>query len=192
MLATSFISSLSRSVVRSVLALAIIANAIAAEKPPISIASFDADMEGWIYYGGWEFPGAVGSLQRGRSDTSGAAVLQADLTEGSYVAMRKDIDVHAGVFRFRVSAPNQKAFNVRIKDAGNQFFQYEVKSPAKGEWGVVELKIDGKGGHWGGANDGIIRQPVKELWLMIGCHQIVDRASIRTVNLMVDAIAAKP
>lgn len=69
---------------------AVLTNSSQASKKE-EIGNFKAGLDGWEYYGGWEFKGSKGSLKLDKVDGKDCAILNGDFSGGgSYVAGRKN------------------------------------------------------------------------------------------------------
>lgn len=147
--------------VRAVLATALIGSAWTAERR-VDLGSFANRLDGWEYYGGFEFPGATGSLTRtgeAGHGGAGAARLSGDFSAGGYyVGMRiAKLNLAAAGFACWVRPEGiAKTLSVRLTDEGGQTFQYLVRLAAGNDWQRITV-IPGTTpaqGHFGGANDG--------------------------------------
>jgi hypothetical protein len=144
----------------------------ASDLQPVSLGTFEQDLDKWTYNGGWEFKGAKGTMERDASvafEGSASAKLSGDFTKGgAYVAMTRAFKADAQEIRFRVKAPGLAALDVRLTDGSKQTFQYKVTLKANDAWQEVVLKDFGSAaGHWGGANDGKWHAPMKDMWIML-------------------------
>jgi len=141
---------------------------------------FESDPKGWTYIGGWEFPGAKGSLALDAGNAHGGKrsyKLQADFSGGgTYVGVWRDLASLKGrdfkELRLWVKAVNVSRIGVRIADSTDQCHQKDGGVPlaATKGWQEVVLKVsDLVGGeHWGGANDGKWHGPAKAFGLNVG------------------------
>lgn len=143
---------------------------------------------GWFYERGAEFPGSGGSLNLtgGAWNTVAAASLNADLNCGStaielsqigtcgrYVAMTRRLptllvvtnsDTAMLQMRIRTSHPLLTG-TLRVVDASGQTLQFRLpahtpESAAGSEWATVAVSLARPMNHWGGANDGRIRNGI--------------------------------
>lgn len=139
---------------------------------------FESEPKGWTYVGGWEFPGAKGSLELDPKTAHGGKrsyTLQADLSGGVYIGVWRDLASLQGrdfkELRLWVKAVNVTTMGVRITDSSDQCHQKNGVALANTqEWQEVVLNIaDLAGGeHWGGANDGKWHGPAKGFGLNVG------------------------
>ena len=119
----------------------------------------------WTFSNGGEFPGAKGDLA---IDTDGLLHLEFDFTGGgAYVAAYRNLtppDIVKKV-SFRIKKPPQTQITVRIVDSSDQTFQKSVLFE-KSTWQQLEFQLRGWAAHYGGQNDGIVRQPIKAIGII--------------------------
>lgn len=131
----------------------------------LALAAELAVAEGsWRFSVGSEFPGAQGSL----TEIRGELVLDYDFScGGHYVAALYAF--HRGhVFR-EVSFCGEWSYEtdltVRFHDSTGQAFQRHV--PRRGDGSRrFYVALDGFPSHWGGANDGVVHQPIRDVALI--------------------------
>jgi len=120
----------------------------------------------WRFDNGGEFPGAAGSLAGGGA---GAFTLAYDFTGGGrYVAAYFDFaePVSVGSFQFAVKKPAAAQLTVRVSDSTGQTFQKSVSFDSE-DWTTLSFDMRGWTGHWGGANDGSLHQPLRTVGLLV-------------------------
>jgi len=116
----------------------------------------------WTFSNGGEFPGAKGDMT---VDTDGLLHLRFDFTGGgAYVAAYRNLmppDIVKKV-SLRIKKPPQTQITVRITDSKDQTFQKSVIFE-RSRWQELEFHLRGWSAHFGGPNDGIVRQPIKQI-----------------------------
>lgn len=124
---------------------------------------------GFTLLEGREFPGAQGTLTAGPAHDKQAARLTADFTGGGrYVAMQMTGQhlLDAEALHLDVHSSNLVACGVRILDGSGQWHSWRLPLAGTG-WQQLRLDLADSQGHWGGANDGVIHQPITGLCLLI-------------------------
>jgi hypothetical protein len=137
----------------------------------VAVADFAAGLDGWEYYGGYEYPGSQGRLEReSRAGPKGTpcAKLTADFTAGgSYVAMTKAIDAPCAGVTIQLKAVGCRTINLRLTDSTGQTFQQPVTIKATDDWQIVTVQDPvGNGNSWGGAKDRVWHQPATKISIM--------------------------
>lgn len=172
------------------------ANREASPTPPavgservVCLGEFDRNLDGWIYYGGWEFPGAQGSVLRNSADArfgEGCLKLRGDFSKGgSYVAAHKTLSpVALTELRLWVRSPEVNSVWLRVQDATGQWFQFngiEIRTPD--QWQQVVVKDFDKACDmtFGGANDRKFHQPATAIRICINGIK-------RTSSLLIDRV----
>jgi len=140
-----------------------------------SVMRFDSaeQLAAWSFSNGPEFPGAKGELvwngSKGRS-TPGAAELRFDFSGGgAYVEAAVDLPSKPAVRRVRLwlDKPGTNRVTFRATDSAGQTFQKSVDYDCPG-WQQIEVDLHRAWiGHWGGANDGVIRPPMVRFGVLI-------------------------
>jgi glycosyl hydrolase family 42 (putative beta-galactosidase)/putative glycosyl hydrolase len=119
----------------------------------------------WTFSNGGEFPGAKGDMT---IDTDGLLYLKFDFTGGgAYVAAYRNLtppDIVKKV-SLKIKKPPQTQITVRIVDSKDQTFQKSVIFE-KSRWQKIEFQLRGWAAHFGGPNDGIVRQPIKRIGII--------------------------
>lgn len=120
----------------------------------------------WSFSNGPEFPGAKAALS---ADGDGVLCLAYDFTAGgAYVAAYRDLDkpdsIESLSFRLKNQQPHQ--ITVRVFDSGGQVFQKSV-APDQGGWQAFTCDMNRWTGHYGGPNDGVLRQPLTRIGILI-------------------------
>ena len=116
----------------------------------------------WRFSSGPEFPGAKGKLENG--------ILTGDFTAGGYYVGAycdlKDPKL-AQKIRFRVRGEVQ-GLEIRLIGADRQCHQLFLEIQASGEFQELTVPVDTRSErHWGGENDGVIRQPLISVGLIL-------------------------
>lgn len=126
-------------------------------------------LDGWVFSNGPEYPGAKGTLEYFR----GAIELKGDFTGGGdYVAVTHRVEASDfNELRFKVKSSVMQ-IAVRFRDSQRQVHQHFVSVGLNtDDW--IELAVPVVGSprnHWDGANDGVMRGPVKEISFVV--HKI--------------------
>jgi hypothetical protein len=132
----------------------------------ISLAPAPLAQGRWSFSNGGEFPGAKGTLS---VDAKRGVSLAYDFTGGgAYVAAYRDLDAPdiVGSISFRLENPRPRQITVRVFDRDGQVFQKSVGSDHAG-WQAFTCGMNRWTGHYGGPNDGIPRQPVKRIGILV-------------------------
>ena len=132
----------------------------------VDLGAFAKQPDNWSFVGGAEYPGATGSLTwlgTAGHDAPGAASLRGDFSVGGrYVGMRlRKVNRVATEFACWVKPDGlAKSIMVRLTDAGDQTFQYEMQLASGTDWQriavapgttVPESSFSGRGdGKWQG------------------------------------------
>lgn len=119
--------------------------------------------------------GGVGVVKNKPEAGQFALRLFGDFSEGgSFAAAAKELnDLEASsvdAIRLRMMSPNVASYSVQVTDASGQTHQRKgIKFDGDGTWRdvVIDPKDIAGGEHWGGANDGKLKQPVKSFALSI-------------------------
>lgn len=160
------------------LALGLANLAPAADLAALPLGDFSRGLDGWELSLGTEFPGAKGSLTRAagpQPDDPQAARLTADFAGGGrYVAMSKALPTATFLEELTLRLQgNVTQVGLRLTDAQGQSFQQYLSLPAGATgWQTLTVREFGSPGrkdifHWGGANDGVWRGPLKRLALLL-------------------------
>ena len=145
---------------------------------------------------GGEFPGAKAELGFDQEGGRRFARLSFDLTKGRYVGYRVPERIPAGtscvafLLRLTKGLEHTRLF-FRILDSEGQAHLQSVPFVPTGEWATVKFDPSKGGGHWGGANDGVVRMPAVECVLGVetagadrkGCLDIADVVIETTAGL---------
>ena len=136
---------------------------------------------------GGEFPGAKAELGFEQEGNRRFARLSFDLTKGAYVGYRVTEKIPACTSRVAFTLRLPKGLEstrvfFRVHDSEGQSHLQSVPFKATGEWSVLEFDPRKSGGHWGGANDGVVRLPAVECVLGVetrganrkGCLDVAD------------------
>lgn len=77
-------------------------------------------------------------------------------------------EIPEGTSTFAVDARSSRALSVsvRFKDAGGQTLQTKINLKGTGSWATLTVPLDKKFEHWGGANDGQVHFPIKQVVLI--------------------------
>lgn len=154
----------------------------------------------WDLNLGWEFKGAVGSVELLRDQPEpghNAMRLNVDFTGGgAYVGVKKslaDFDI-AGVdaIRMKLRSPDAARFNVMLVDGSGQTHQRkDVSFTADGNWRdlVIDPRQIAGGEHWGGVNDGKWHDPIQliQISLTPRGNQDAKKMHLDFADLVMDA-----
>jgi hypothetical protein len=128
----------------------------------------------WVFSNGPEFPGATGSLTAGAGASGQGASLAYDFTGGgNYVAMTLTLPtpLTATVIGYSARASGVRTV-LRVVDTGGQTLQYDVNRPLEaggpGEWYPEVVDLMAPSSYFGGANDGVLHQPITAVSLLAG------------------------
>jgi len=157
----------------------------AGQDSTVFLDGFEAEPRGWEYVGGWEFPGAVGSLGWDTAtayDGKGSLRRDADFSGGgAYVGLWKELpdimDRHLEAIRLWIKSQGVVHVGVRILDETGQCHQTKRIPLAKTDkWQQVVLRVSDLVGQesWGGANDRKWHGPAKAFGLNIGVDSLAD------------------
>ena len=146
--------------------------------PRVLLDDFEEGKGGFGWVGGWEFPGAKGSLSIDSSvgrDSKASCKIDADFSGGgAYVGTWRDLtrlsNHNFKEIRFWIKAPNLTALGVRLADSSDQIHQRGIPVTPSPDWQEIVLKPAQMAGgeHWGGANDGVWHGPIKGFGLNVG------------------------
>jgi hypothetical protein len=126
----------------------------------------------WVFSNGPEFPGATGSLAGGPGAMGKGAALAYDFAGGgSYVAMTltlpEPLTVTAIGYFAKVAGVRT---TLRVVDTTGQTLQYQVDRPLEASdptaWYRQIVDLASPDGNWGGANDGVVHEPVTAVTLI--------------------------
>ena len=136
----------------------------------------------WRLVDGPEFPGAKGVLESG----GGVLSLSGDFTGGGrYVgaSIRGDLPLFKELV-FDVKAPGQR-IAIRFLDSEGQTHQYNRPLTGNAEkWQTVACPVADSAAHWGGANDGKFRGPIKALTILLHASDMPEkRGTLRIRDL---------
>lgn len=146
--------------------------------PRVLVDDFEDGKSGWVWVGGWEFPGAAGGYSidptAGR-DGKAAGKFVADFTAGGvYVGGWRDLarlpSRSFKEIRLWVKGPTLTGLGIRLADSSDQLHQSHITVTPSPEWQEIVLVISKLAGgeHWGGANDGVWHGPIKGFGINIG------------------------
>lgn len=115
---------------------------------------------------GAEFPGATGSVSVAAND---AVLLNFDFTGGgNYVEVSFPLKkpVAAKTVCFTATKPEGCYFTVRVSDSAGQTFQKSIHVTQAGT-STYGFDMENWSGSWGGANDGVVVQPLKRIAILL-------------------------
>lgn len=124
------------------------------------------DQAAWEFSLGGEFPGASGELAW---RDGGVLALAYDFSAGgAYVAAYRPLEPALPIaeIRFRARKAAGATLALRVTGADGQTFQKSVTTFAS-DWRDHVADMDGWGVSWGGSGDGILRQPVQQIGLVL-------------------------
>lgn len=123
----------------------------------------------WTYYGGFEFPGAEGSLRTLQIEDRDAVALSFDFTNGgAYVAGRVMVEIpeSAQTFSFAAKSDRRLVLTLRVKDSADQIHIFKPVYEQIGEWQNFSFNLhEERAGHFGGPNDGMVHFPIRQVTL---------------------------
>lgn len=148
----------------SLLLLLALTPASRAEDQTLSISEHE-----WGFVDGSEFPpGGKGSAVPQTVEDKDVLTLEYDFTDGGrYVGAitKADIDESWAQLNFGVKTDKEIWITVRLIDASSQTFQTRVRYDEPPSWKVysVDLLRLAQSYHFGGADDGVIHYPIRQL-----------------------------
>ncbi|MDX2275102.1 MAG: cellulase family glycosylhydrolase [Hyphomonadaceae bacterium] len=165
----------------AILALALGLAAVAAlAEPPRALADFDQTQGQWSFHDGAEFPGGSGAFtighglhgHGGRLDYAFTCVQPNQC--GAYVSAELRLDPAAptregDVLAFAISPPADSDIAVRLIDGTGQTLQFGLSNTtlehqAADGWRQMVLRLDREAPeHWGGADDGFVREGIQRI-----------------------------
>lgn len=129
--------------------------------------------ERWTFSNGGEFPGAKGSFERleeaAHADKFGGRLNFNFTGGGNYVAAILKLTNAPDIkgVRLWLKNPSGNQITFRYSDQSGQTLQKIAVLPPYGEWAEVEFECWEWSGHWGGANDGIVHGPPKQIAILV-------------------------
>jgi hypothetical protein len=158
----------------------------------VPLGNFEDGNDGWYIYLGFEFPGAQGTLETTDAQARGGARslrLAVDLSNGgAYVAAVRDIPAGTNLksLSFFIKSPNRRDVGFRAKDSTGQIHQLTVEfGDASEEWREVKIAGFASSEHWGGANDGKVHLPIKQISICVGADHT------RKAEVFIDQVIAE-
>ncbi len=148
---------------------------VLAVAPPAAAASMPEHQPlpgEWRFSDGPEFPGAKGEMRVGPESVE----LDFDFRGGGNYVMAEchfDDPIALEEIGLQVRKPPSAQLTVRITDGAGQQFQKTVFYPYEG-WRQLAFTLDGWTVHWGGPGDGIFRQPVRAVGIIIDSVGLVE------------------
>jgi MYXO-CTERM domain-containing protein len=187
------------------LAIATLAPAAAAKETVIDNFERASSPMPWTFYNGSEFPGAKGSLSAGAGHSGKGAHLAYDLSGGGrYVSatLALSTPVTATALAYWLKVPPGIYVKLRVVDSSGQTLQYEVSRPLEAfdanAWYREIVALDVPLSHYGGANDGVVHQPITSIVLMaadppepgpVGAFDFDDVVAIDALGPRIDPAA---
>jgi len=126
----------------------------------------------WQFSEGGEFPGASGSFERSKEAAHSGQFggrLRFDFTGGgAYVAAYRELDEVSSLAAIRLwlKQPRGSRLTVRYTDPSDQTFQKGLWAPSR-RWVDVLIPMTDWTGHWGGADDGQVHGPPRQIGLLV-------------------------
>ncbi len=128
----------------------------------------------WTFYNGAEFPGMTGSLTlaAGRQG-QGAHLAYSNSGTGHYVSASRRLATPVTVagLEFWARHPAGTHINIRLIDSTGQTLQYStyrlLGQTNDGDWYRLSVPLGNSALYWGGANDGVVHQPVTEIGIIV-------------------------
>jgi hypothetical protein len=127
----------------------------------------------WTFYNGAEFPGATGSLGSGTGFAGTGAHLNFDFSGGgAFVSADRELATFmtAEAVALRIKAHGDTSMALRVRDFTGQILQYAFWRPLEAQdgnaWYRQVVQLDAPTGHFAGADDGIVHQPIVAISIM--------------------------
>ena len=135
----------------------------------------------WVFYGGYEFPGAKGTVSRQNAEDREVVNLFYDFSGGgAYVGAKGALEIPEGIteFRFAAKADRPHKLVLRLVDATKQTHQWELRYEQTRQWQdfTVDLTKPARKS-FGGANDGAMNFPLREVMLCVAKSDLGSSAS---------------
>ncbi len=143
----------------------------------------------WEFYPGAELPGATGDLA---VTAEGLLTLRYDFSKGgAYVAAYRDLTPATPLseLRLEVRKPDLAQLTLRATDSAGQVFQRPIRYEGEG-WQPLVGSFSGWVHHFGCPNDGVVRQPITRLGLLVEKTGLVDLAGQVQVRLAQATVGA--
>jgi len=129
--------------------------------------------EAWTFSNGPEFPGAEGALH---CDDGGILHLEYNFAKGgAYVAAYRSIQPPQaiGAVSFRVKKTAEAQITVRATANDIQTFQKSILFE-HADWQNLRFDTAAWSGHYGGPNDGVLRQPLQRIGILVEGRGLED------------------
>lgn len=157
-------------------------------------ASFDhsESLKAWSFHNGPEFPGATGRIaldaKQGHDRPGCLALHYSFVGGGNYVQAAWSLPEQNGArsLTLWLHKPARHKITFRAVDSGGQSFQKGTDYAYDG-WQKLEVGLDRWESHFGGANDGEVRFPIRQIGILIE-----NTAEPRQGLLLVDDLALSP
>ena len=156
---------------------AVVAGSFVQENPP-------------TFWHGAEFPGATGAVTVAADNS---VLLDFDFTGGgNYVEtsfpLKKPLAVKT--VRFTATKPEGYYFTVRVSDSAGQTFQKTIHAAQAGT-ASYGFDMENWTGSWGGANDGVVVQPLKRIAILLeNGKQSVKKGQVVLKDFAVEPLSA--
>lgn len=146
----------------------------------------------WKFSNGSEFPGAQGSMEVDKKDV---LHLRFDFTGGgNYVGVYRNLTTPASLktVSFRAKKPKKGTFTVRVTDSSDQCFQKSTSYEGD-DWRTLCFDMNNWTGQWGGPDDGILRQPVKSIGILVESSSLAEpTGEVLIADLAAEATSGPP
>ena len=145
---------------------------------------------------GGEFPGAQAKLSFADRDAMPYARLTFDLTKGNYVGWELPCALPAGsselVVRCRVGGIERNRLFFRVLDADGQYhMQSRGERTTKDGWEEIRYDLAKFQAHWGGANDGVVRFPLRRLTAGVEAKGVQKQGTCDVADVAVKTTAGR-
>jgi len=125
----------------------------------------------WTFHAGNEFPGAKGGFRLGSVVGRDIGIMTYDFSGGgAYIGAITEVNLTQKLSEMRLDIRTKipATVSLRLVDSSGQTHQISMPYTQKDDWQTLNFDIaNGSKGHFGGANDGHIHYPVKQLWLIL-------------------------
>ncbi len=147
----------------------------------------------WSFSNGPEYPGASGSVSQCPGHTGNGMCLSFDMTQGgNYVGATYNLPAPTAMSALSlwVKHAGGVAVEIRVQDITGQTLHFSPNRPFPAvdasQWYHLIVKLGQSDLHWGGANDGIVHDPI------VAVSVLAKPTLDQTGNVYIDEVEAVP